>query len=60
MNFYEIGKNYLISCIKLDYNLLFLNNNLLDFLKTFIIFKGLFLEMTAHCPMFNGLLTKQT
>jgi deoxyuridine 5'-triphosphate nucleotidohydrolase len=36
MNFYETGKNYLISCIKLDYEVLFQHNNLLDFLRGYI------------------------
>ena len=49
MNFYEIGKNYLISCIKLDYNLLFLNNNLLDFLRGYIELNSVLIK-----PDFNN------
>ena len=49
MNFYEIGKNYLISCIKLDYKLLFLNNNLLDFLRGYIELNSVLIK-----PDFNN------
>lgn len=36
MNFYDIGKNYLISCMKLDFNKLFHNDNLINFLRGYI------------------------
>lgn len=36
MNLYEFGKNYLISCKKIDLNILFENNNMIDFLRGYI------------------------
>jgi len=36
MDYYQIGKNYLISCEKLDLNLLIQNNNLINFLRGYV------------------------
>ena len=36
MNYYDIGKNYLISCMKLDFNKLIENDNLINFLRGYI------------------------
>lgn len=49
MNFYDIGKNYLISCMKLDFDKLFQKDNLINFLRGYIE-----LNSTLIKPDFNN------